>query len=224
MAQSGSAPRSHRGGQGFKSPQLHPSCRVRTLAESMPSEHPLRRLLRLRVLVWISSVRRDQSSPADVLVNRWPRFGPAAGARSPGLQVSRRRCGIAVPWRDRDEHLLSAKARRASRRARHSSRRSRRRPRRRPRRLRQRRARSVRSSDTASSNEREPPDLPPAPSSTSSRVGRLASAISRERRYSCKDWCAAAARCRSTACTSSGTSLMCTGHGVRVASTAPNRN
>src|SRR5580704_2196877 len=31
VAQSGSAPRSHRGGQGFKSPQLHPKPQVRAM-------------------------------------------------------------------------------------------------------------------------------------------------------------------------------------------------
>src|SRR3981081_2024218 len=31
VAQSGSAPRSHRGGQGFKSPQLHPNPQVKTM-------------------------------------------------------------------------------------------------------------------------------------------------------------------------------------------------
>ena len=36
VAQSGSAPRSHRGGQGFKSPQLHPSlCRSKELKTNL---------------------------------------------------------------------------------------------------------------------------------------------------------------------------------------------
>ena len=56
--------------------------------------------------------------------------------------------------------------------------------------------------------KRQPPARPPARSSTSSTVGRAASAISLDRKYSCSDWCAALARCLSTACVSSGTSLI----------------
>ena len=62
-------------------------------------------------------------------------------------------------------------------------------PRRQPTRLqgrwRQRRARSPCTVLTASAKEMEPPDRPPARSRTPSNVGWLASAISRERRYSC---------------------------------------
>src|SRR5215472_1133986 len=38
VAQSGSAPRSHRGGQGFKSPQLHAFPQVRVSVESLCGE------------------------------------------------------------------------------------------------------------------------------------------------------------------------------------------
>src|SRR5258707_8731765 len=34
VAQSGSAPRSHRGGQGFKSPQLHPKLQARACTDA----------------------------------------------------------------------------------------------------------------------------------------------------------------------------------------------
>ncbi len=61
---------------------------------------------------------------------------------------------------------------------------------------------------TAASSGTRPPERPPARSSTSSRVGSLACSISRARRYSCKDWPAAAARPRRTACVRSGTSLI----------------
>ena len=80
---------------------------------------------------------------------------------------------------------------------------------RRPRgRWRQRRARSPCTVLTASSNDTDPPDRSPARSRTSSTVGRLASAIRRERRYSCSDWCAAAARWRNTAWVFPGMSLI----------------
>jgi hypothetical protein len=73
-----------------------------------------------------------------------------------------------------------------------------------------RRSRSARRVPTAALNDTEPPARPPARSSTSSRVGVRASSVSRSSKYSCRDWPAAAARRRSVACTSSGTSFTCT--------------
>ncbi len=52
-------------------------------------------------------------------------------------------------------------------------------------------------------------------------VGGPTSAISFGRRYSCGDWCTAATRCRSTACVSSGTSLINVRHGAIMALRSP---
>ena len=71
----------------------------------------------------------------------------------------------------------------------------------------QRESRSARTAFTASREGTFPPARWPARSSTSSRVGVLASSIRWASRYSCSDMPADAARFRSVACTSSGTSL-----------------
>src|SRR5437899_6114784 len=71
----------------------------------------------------------------------------------------------------------------------------------------QRASRSDRTALTAFVSGARPPARPPARSRTSSRVGVWASSRRRPRRYSWSDIPAAAARRRSVAWTSSGTSL-----------------
>jgi hypothetical protein len=67
--------------------------------------------------------------------------------------------------------------------------------------------RSALSCAAAAASPTLPPDGPPARASTSETLGRLARSLRIERRYSCSDIPASAARRRSTACVSSGTSL-----------------
>jgi hypothetical protein len=71
----------------------------------------------------------------------------------------------------------------------------------------QRRSLSVLRCSAAVFNPTLPPDLPPARANTSVTVGRLAKSLRTNRRYSCSDIPASAARRRSTACVFSGTSL-----------------
>jgi hypothetical protein len=138
----------------------------------------------------------------------WP--GQLAPAR-PGGRPWRRRGSVAA--RPRRSQGRPARGRSAAPRAGghvRDRRRGHRRRGRQPRRWRQRRSRSARTVATALLSGTEPPERPSARSRTSSRVGWLASSISQARKYSWRDWCAAAARCRNTAWVCSGTSLICT--------------
>ena len=136
--------------------------------------------------------RSGRPGPARLARGRGDRRGPARATRTspPGRSVTERQV-----VRRAGGHV-------------HGNRPCRRRAGRRPRRWRQRRSRSAWSALTASASGSVPPWRSPALPSTSSTVGRAASATSLERRYSWSDWWAAVARWRSTAWVSAGTSLI----------------